>query len=204
MPDTALDNNEDHSITDDDDMILDDDVTFTDLSDAITLYPTEEDDLTQIEYELPPHQRCASHTLNLVASTDVDKYLLSCSHSKSVYRSSFGKCSALWIKTSRSALASDKVFEKLKKKLLVPSPTRWNSYHDTVTRVVENPSETLNELYTSIGLQTFTEKELASLKEYLCCPWATVDRPEYPPRRGSLFLWHIATNTYYDSEKDES
>ena len=48
----------------------------------------------------------------------------------------------------------------------MPSPTRWNSYHDVVTRVVENPSEILNELCTSIGLRTFTEKELAFLKEY--------------------------------------
>ena len=48
----------------------------------------------------------------------------------------------------------------------MPSPTHWNSYHDAVTRVVENPSETLNELCTSIGLQTFTERELAFLKEY--------------------------------------
>ena len=135
VPDTALDDDtEEHSITDDD-------VTFTDLNDAITPYPNENDDLTQIEHQLPPHQHCASHKLNLVVSTDVDKHLLSCSLSKSVYRSSFGKCTALWNKTSRSTLALDKVTETLKRKLLVPLPTRWNSYHDAVARVVENLSE---------------------------------------------------------------
>ena len=98
----------------------------------------------------------------------MDKHLLSCSFSKSVYQSSFGKCTALWNKISRSTLAADKMTEKLKRKLLVPSPTRWNSYYDAVTRVVENPSATLSEVYTSIGLRTFTEKEWAFLKEY--CP----------------------------------
>ena len=97
VPDTLLDNNEEHFITDNNGLVLDD-VTFTDLSDAITPYPNEEDDLTQIECKLPSHQRCASHTSNLVASTDVDKHLLSCSHSK--------KCTTLWNKISRSALVS--------------------------------------------------------------------------------------------------
>ena len=78
------------------------------------------------------------------------------------------KCTALWNKTSRSTLAADKMTEKLKSKLLLllPSPTRWSSYYDAVTRVVENPPTTLSELCTSIGLRTFTEKEMAFLKEY--------------------------------------
>ena len=165
VQETDLDDTGEHSITDDDGVVLDDDVTFTDLHDVMIL-DQENDDLTQVEHELPPHQRCASHTLNLVATTDVEKHLLSCTLSKSLYRSSFGKCTALWNKMRRSTLAADKMSDKLKKKLLVPSPTRWNSQYDAVSRVIENPSATLNELCTSISLRSFTEKELVFLKEY--------------------------------------
>ena len=45
VPDTTLDANEEHSITDDDDMVLHDDVTFTDLYDAIMPNQIEDDDL---------------------------------------------------------------------------------------------------------------------------------------------------------------
>ena len=95
--------------------------------------------LTQIEYELRPHQRCAAHTLNLVANNDVNKFLSSSPLSRSIYWSSFGKCTALWNKASHSTVASDKLQEVLKRKLLVPSTTHWNVYYDAIERVVENP-----------------------------------------------------------------
>ena len=145
----------------------DDDVTFTNLHDLMDQDSLGDDDLTQVEYELPPHQRCTAHTLNLVASKDVDKHLSSCSLSRSVYRSAFAKCVALWNKANRSTLAADKVEEKLKKKLLVPSPTRWNSYFDAVCRVMENSLADINELCTSIELRGFSEKELCFLQEYI-------------------------------------
>ena len=111
VQETDLDDTDEHSITDNDGVVLDDDVTFTYLHDVVIL-DQEDDDLTQVEYELLPHQRCASHTLNLVASTDVEKHLLSCTLSKSLYRSSFGRCIALWNKTRRSTLAADKMSEE--------------------------------------------------------------------------------------------
>jgi len=100
-----------------------DDVTFADLHDLMNQDPSD-DDLTQVEYELPPHQRNAAHTLTLVASKDVDKHLSTSSLSRNAYHSAFAKGVALWNRTNRSTLAADKVEGKLKKKLLVPSPMR--------------------------------------------------------------------------------
>ena len=137
------------------------DVAFEDIDELLSLDLEEtniDDDLTQVQYDLPPHYRCAAHThtLNLVTSKDVDKYISSSITSKTVYRNSFAKSSALWNKASRLTVASD-IVQVTKRQLIVPTATRWNSYYDTVVRVTENYLVELNELCTKLELCCFNE-----------------------------------------------
>ena len=114
--------------------------------------------LRYVQYELPPHYRCAEHTMNLIASKkDVDKYLSFSYTSRSVYRSSFAKSSTLWNKASRSSVASDIVQEVAKRKLIISTATRWNSYYVAVIRISENSMPELNELCAKIELRCFSE-----------------------------------------------
>jgi len=90
-------------LVDDDD---DDDLSHEDVSNVLAA--GECDDGT--EYVLPPHQRCASHTLNLVAVHDTENALNDAGY-KRVCRGTMAKCSGLWNKASRSTQCADVVSE---------------------------------------------------------------------------------------------
>ena len=143
-----------------------DDVSFVDVDNVLQNRGDDVDDVDDaVMVTLPPHHRCASHTLNLVSCTDVEKWLQS-SDVKSTYRSATAKCTALWNKASRSTVAAETVDEVLKKKLLVPCSTRWNSFYDAVARICEIPITELTTLSSKFGVKAITERELLLLKEY--------------------------------------
>uniref|UniRef100_A0A3P9LN93 HAT C-terminal dimerisation domain-containing protein n=1 Tax=Oryzias latipes TaxID=8090 RepID=A0A3P9LN93_ORYLA len=125
------------------------DVLFTDIAEALTSV-SDEGHIT-----LPPHYRCASHTINLISTSDVEKYLTTSPTTKSVYRVTIAKFTALWTKASRSTVAAEQVQEVSQRKLLVPSSTRWNSFYDA-----------LNNLCNKLGIKCFNEKEYQFMHEY--------------------------------------
>lgn len=77
---------------------------------------------------LPKHMRCASHTLNLVATTDFVRLVADESYGcKRLVRSAFAKCSKLWNNVSRSTKSTDASFEIVRMSLRSPGETRWNA-----------------------------------------------------------------------------
>ncbi|KAL4008952.1 hypothetical protein ACER0C_002804 [Sarotherodon galilaeus] len=132
-------------------------VTFTDVEQTLS---TE----SEGQFSLPPHLRCASHTLNLIFH-DVEKWLQA-NEAKFIYRSATSKCSAMWTKANRSSVASELVDNFFKKKLIVPVSTRWNSFHDALSRITDIPLAELNTVSTQFGIKCFTDREYLFLKEY--------------------------------------
>jgi hypothetical protein len=72
--------------------------TNIDVSDAINTGLIDEPDL-------PPHHRCAAHTLNLIATTDSECAELDSAYKK-ISRLTFAKCQALWNKFGRTTAAN--------------------------------------------------------------------------------------------------
>ncbi|ROJ25798.1 hypothetical protein DPX16_1004 [Anabarilius grahami] len=90
--------------------------------------------------------------------TGVGYFGASSTSTKAVYRISIANCTALWTKASRSTIASEQ--EVTQRKLLVPSSTRWSSFHEAVSRITEIPMNELNSLCSMLGVKCFNwEKE---------------------------------------------
>jgi hypothetical protein len=85
----------------------------------------------QRQKTLPPHMRCAAHTLNLVATVDTEQAMED-EDFKIAYKHAMDKARGLWNAQCRSTLSADNFKQELGRKLVVPNVTRWNSTYDAV------------------------------------------------------------------------
>lgn len=73
---------------------------------------------------LPPHQRCAAHTLNLIATVDI----LAAENEgayKRISRRVFGKCQSLFNKQNQSSQCADQIKAIFGRYILTPNATRY-------------------------------------------------------------------------------
>lgn len=120
----------------------------------------QEDEIT-----LPEHYRCCSHTLNLIATKDIEQALSDMQYKK-IYYSSFGKLTSLWNLCHRSTNISDQIEAICNCKLIVPCPTRWNSLFDSVKRILAI-HEFLPAIFETVGKPKLKTNEMEFLMEYV-------------------------------------
>jgi hypothetical protein len=112
---------------------------------------------------LPDHMKCCTHTLNLIATTDIAKitdrsYL-------QISKATFEKLFKFWNLVSRSTAASDTVSDKCNCKFPVLVITRWNSMYDAATKILFN-KEKLIPIFEELKLNKLKTTEWIFLKEY--------------------------------------
>lgn len=123
------------------------------------------DSASNIPQSLPKHYRCASHTLNLLATTDLNKAINGNVALKSRHEKAIQKCNILWHKASRPKSAE--VIQKvLGHTLSYPTITRWNSFYNSVNQIVVE-KEKLKGLFQKLEINdSFRETEIQYLEEY--------------------------------------
>lgn len=115
---------------------------------------------------LPKHVRCASHTLNLIATVDVKNAIQKNTSLRTRNTNALAKCNALWKMAGRPK-TNEVIQRVLKHTLSYPSVTRWNSMYDSIVQIVNSRSQ-LNNLFEELGIQNqmFKESELDYLSDY--------------------------------------
>lgn len=123
---------------------------------------------TDSPYSLPPHHRCASHTLNLVATKDSENAMSDPVYKKQL-RSSFAKMHALWNKQERTSLIADTIHDKLNKCIIVPNTTRWNSTFQAIKclkdQLIKSESE-VQRICDKASLPRLNKKDQAFMVDY--------------------------------------
>ncbi|KAL4097877.1 hypothetical protein QTP88_022580 [Uroleucon formosanum] len=114
---------------------------------------------------LPPHQRCAAHTLNLIATVDI----LAAENEgayKRISRRVFGKCQLLFNKQNQSSQSADQIKAILGRYLLTPNATRWNSFYDSINLLCEN-IEKMDDVCAKLQVPFFTKpQDVDFINEY--------------------------------------
>ena len=116
---------EDEDVHFDDDSVIDDDNENVNYESQLSFWVPS----------LPNHKRCASQTLNLLASTDMNNYIKSSELLNTKHTNVIKKCSQLWTRAAH-----------------YPCVTRWNSFYNSIMQILKQ-REKLKQLCSILDMK---------------------------------------------------
>ncbi|XP_061704514.1 uncharacterized protein LOC133534820 [Cydia pomonella] len=136
---------------------------------------------------LPYHMRCCSHTLNLIATTDLKHLLTTDTALSNIHKSVIDKCNRLW-KMANRPKSSEIIQNILGHNLSRPGETRWNSMYDALKQIL-SIKEKNSVLHEGLGLENpLRNTDFNYIEEYLSC---------LKPVAAVLDILQGENNTYY-------
>ncbi|XP_040568787.1 uncharacterized protein [Lepeophtheirus salmonis] len=118
------------------------------------------------QFNLPIPQKCAYHTLNMIATDVVNKAALK-EPSHSLYKSAMGKCASIWHKKQESATVLKALQDIGTMKMYVPSCDIWISQYTLIAKLMELEKEQLNEVCNYFEVPRLQDSEFTFLREYI-------------------------------------
>ncbi|XP_077364256.1 uncharacterized protein LOC144008073 isoform X4 [Festucalex cinctus] len=125
---------------------------------------------------LPPHRRCCTHTMNLMATTDI-REVAGWSKGNTPWRQATAKAHYLCNLPDKTPIAASRIKEAIKMKLPTPVALRWDSYFNSVKVLLEVMSlpqqvEAINKIITDMAGVAISDQDIKVLAEYkdVLCP----------------------------------
>ncbi|KAL7307838.1 hypothetical protein TKK_0000158 [Trichogramma kaykai] len=114
------------------------------------------------------HFRCASHTLNLIATTDARKVIETVRKLMKMYDTIINKCKLIW-KSLKSVKRKEASVHFIGRSIKQPNTTRWNSWYDALQQIVEIHDYVKTETFSkiiSVNIN-FKDADTSYIKHYL-------------------------------------
>ena len=122
------------------------------------------DENDDFDVYLPRQYLCFSHTVNLIATRDVESALHDIRYKK-IYYSTIAKLTAIWNLSHYSTKAADAIEEIVNKKLITPNATRWMSFYNSIRLILEIKSH-MDDICDKLEKPRLKQREVDFLQEY--------------------------------------
>ncbi|KAJ7303285.1 hypothetical protein JRQ81_012225 [Phrynocephalus forsythii] len=154
---------------------------------------------------LPPHRRCASHTLNLVATQDIQAMISDSSRNSPLgafrkhFLSLMEKCSQLWSRQNQSVELAAYIHEQCGTYLKVLDQTRWNATFEALKQLNELLATVpgkMDDILDRCSLDRIATAERVLLQEYMEIMGPLARALDILQRENSMFMGYLLPTLY--------